>query len=132
MGTAATILLPQISHPGRSRPGRRAFRRRLKFLCARRAFVTSDVVPDMAELTGLDGVMDVDSAECDAWVNEGEGLKEIEDRAPHETAWLFYTSGTTGRPKGVMITHRKLLTMGLGRYPTLVGRGPVVGPFGGV
>ncbi len=34
MGTAATILLPQISHPGRSRPGRRAFRRRLKFLCA--------------------------------------------------------------------------------------------------
>ena len=34
MGTAATILLPQISHPGRSRPGRLAFRRRLKFLCA--------------------------------------------------------------------------------------------------
>jgi len=37
MGTAATILLPQTSHPGRSRPGRRAFRRRLKFLCAERS-----------------------------------------------------------------------------------------------
>ncbi|AWI81098.1 AMP-dependent synthetase [Parazoarcus communis] len=26
-------------------------------------------------------------------------------------AWLFYTSGTTGRPKGVMQTHRNLVTM---------------------
>ena len=30
---------------------------------------------------------------------------------PNETAWLFYTSGTTGRPKGAMETHRNLVTM---------------------
>jgi long-chain acyl-CoA synthetase len=30
-----------------------------------------------------------------------------------DLAWLFYTSGTTGRPKGVMITHRNLLSMAL-------------------
>ena len=32
-------------------------------------------------------------------------------RAADDLAWLFYTSGTTGRPKGVMITHGNLAAM---------------------
>lgn len=30
---------------------------------------------------------------------------------PNDVAWLFYTSGTTGQPKGAMETHRNLVMM---------------------
>ena len=35
--------------------------------------------------------------------------REPYDSRPDDVAWLFYTSGTTGVPKGAMLTHRNLL-----------------------
>jgi long-chain acyl-CoA synthetase len=75
---------------------------------ARWAFVTADVGAGL-QMPGR--CIDVESA---AYAELLEApAADLQARAPGDLAWLFYTSGTTGRPKGVMLTHRNLMTMGL-------------------
>jgi long-chain acyl-CoA synthetase len=40
----------------------------------------------------------------------------LADREADDPAWLFYTSGTTGQPKGATLTNRNLLLMTLSYY----------------
>ncbi|WP_428511375.1 class I adenylate-forming enzyme family protein [Roseovarius sp.] len=53
----------------------------------------------------------------------GDALPLV-SRAPSDLAWLFYTSGTTGRPKGVQITHRMLQAMSLAYLASVDAVGP--------
>jgi long-chain acyl-CoA synthetase len=62
----------------------------------------------------LEAVIDVDGADY-ARLLAGDPVPP-EPADDGELAWLFYTSGTTGRPKGAMLTHRVLRAMTLAYF----------------
>ena len=75
---------------------------------ARWAFITADVGAGL-QVPGR--CIDVETPAYEDLL--GGTAAELHARAPTDLAWLFYTSGTTGKPKGVMLSHRNLMTMGL-------------------
>jgi long-chain acyl-CoA synthetase len=52
------------------------------------------------------------------------GPSEPVERESGDVAWLFYTSGTTGRPKGATLTHANLLAMSLCHLADVDAIGP--------
>ncbi|WP_235439210.1 long-chain-fatty-acid--CoA ligase [Streptomyces yangpuensis] len=50
-----------------------------------------------------------DTVDLEAAAQDAPPIDDVAVREPDDVAVVFYTSGTTGEPKGVMLTHRNIL-----------------------
>jgi acyl-CoA synthetase (AMP-forming)/AMP-acid ligase II len=78
---------------------------------ARACFASTDLAEGIRSLGDetptVEAVIETGTADYDGLTGGAPALAT--DRRPEDPAWLFYTSGTTGRPKGATLSHRNLL-----------------------
>ncbi|MGH7126135.1 MAG: AMP-binding protein, partial [Stellaceae bacterium] len=97
---------------------REEFRYILGHSGSRLAFVSPDLAEIVAPLqSGLPDLARVVVTGDKEWQRMAahNGI-DLVPRLPDDPVWLFYTSGTTGRPKGAVLTHRNLLVASLSYF----------------
>lgn len=77
---------------------------------AKLCFTDAGHAGDLAALAPATRVVDMDSAAFDAMLS-GQPAPPLHPTGRDDLVWLFYTSGTTGRPKGVMMTPANIQAM---------------------
>ena len=86
-------------------------------LCMVNRDIEGTIGPLCDSVARLDRVVSVDTTDySDLLVSPGIPVQRVNAEDP---AWLFYTSGTTGRPKGATLSHRNLMVMTLSYFADL-------------
>ena len=75
-------------------------------------FASSDLTPGLSglerEIESLRSVIGVEDTAFADLIDDAAHPMPCAETQSDDPAWIFYTSGTTGRPKGATLTHRNL------------------------